>query len=527
MEIQNRLTKALDANPSMQPFLKIIDNSGKDKIDQLIVIGELTNFFNLTLLKGIKQENRTPKRDQLSKIHLPIYHKMKFIEKEIFVLRRDNREKMKRFANDIIEFLSVWKEECDGMIIYVNQDDLKQYLLSEPKEVVILFNKFEFYLSLLAPICDSFSNKIHVINELKYVITDISKTLIPRLSFFKTHKLEDKFEILLLSDILPFHPTFSEFVDSFPPEDSRSYLSSFFQFLVFVLGELDMNKSPFDSTLVLLMIRLLFEKVYCKNPLLTTNGIDLIDQFKHLTTKEMLPPPEFSPKFQSDNEEIGLVFRNDPLFGPAVTELQFITFYTNPLDILYCLDQSLSLIEKAATEYNNHQTLVFPFEVTFELFMSVLISSQINNWYNISKMVEIYTTESGLCPSFEFSKAKIIASVMQLEAMKSQRENGLTNLHIDNESGINDHAITEGKVQTNQNNDAEENNEKVSSNSETNDDALGDNKTEQESICMHNIENQSSEINNEEQTLINAFNDSSLCDKDKTEQELIHNDGGP
>jgi hypothetical protein len=55
-------------------------------------------------------------------------------------------------------------------------------------------------------------------------------------------------------------------------------------------------------------------------------------------------------------------------------------FYTNTFDILYCFEKSLTFIECAAFHYNKGETLVFPFEVTFWLFLGVVIASGIKNW---------------------------------------------------------------------------------------------------------------------------------------------------
>jgi hypothetical protein len=65
---------------------------------------------------------------------------------------------------------------------------------------------------------------------------------------------------------------------------------------------------------------------------------------------------------------------------------------------------------------------VFPFEVTFGLFLGVLLSSHVHNWAMIAQFVEDYTPVSGLCPSFEFSKAKAVASLMQLRQMIREGE---------------------------------------------------------------------------------------------------------
>jgi hypothetical protein len=111
------------------------------------------------------------------------------------------------------------------------------------------------------------------------------------------------------------------------------------------------------------------------------------------------------------------VFRNDSWFKKAIECLEMVVFHTNGFDILACVEKTLVQIEKAAYHYNGGLTVVFPFEVTFGLFLGVVISSQIRHWGKIAGLVEAYTPAFGLCPSFEFSRAKVIASHVQMKQM--------------------------------------------------------------------------------------------------------------
>ena len=413
MSFPEEVYNTLSSNSQMKKFLHIVKDNDANSYDYMVPIGKLTSYYNLTLLQTIKPTNHTPNCESLPKNNLMIYHKLRFIEYLIYEKRKKHRQKMIDFANNVLEFLIKWKKSDDGMIIHVNEEELKTYLVADPKSVVILLNKFNFYISLITPILNSLSTKENVQAELVYVLEDISKSLIKRTSYFPIHRLQDKFETLFLSPLLPFKETMDHFFNDFPPQDSQTYLQELFSFVLSVFSVIKVSQKPFDSTLVLLIIRLLFDRTYDRNVYLTNNGRDVLHELSNITVKEFTPPSDFSPKYSSDNTTIVQLFRNDKYFSEAVSELENIAFYTNPFDLLNCVDLSLAAIEKAATEYNNYQTMVFPFEVTFELFLAVVIASQIPNWENVSKMVNIYTPNVGLCPSFEFSKAKIAASLMQ------------------------------------------------------------------------------------------------------------------
>ncbi|OHT11119.1 hypothetical protein TRFO_04079 [Tritrichomonas foetus] len=410
----------LSSNSQMVPFVSVVQYNGDTPYDYLAIVSQLTSFYNYTLLKSTKPDFHTLDCSYQANIHRMMYHKIRFIENKIYRLRTKHREKMIDFANYVIEFLSKWPPTEDNMIISVKIDKLQEYLQQDPPKVELLKSKYNFYMSLLKPVLESLKTKEQALEELKGVIETISQKIDPRTSFFPTHKLQLKFERLFMSPLLPFKDQLEELLMIFPPPDPQMFLKMLFSLVPPVLNEIGINKKPFDSTLVLLLVRLSFDKVYEQNEFLRNDGTDLLHELSDITFGSLRPPPEFSPKVENDEVKIIDVFRNDEHFKKAVQLLENVIFFTNPFDILDCIDLSLLVIEEAATVYNNYQTMVFPFEVTFELFMAVTIASQIRNWENLSVFVENYTPMTGLCPSFEFSKAKIVASVMQFQTMVAE-----------------------------------------------------------------------------------------------------------
>ena len=411
----------LSENKDMVPFVSVVQYNGDAQNAAMITIGEITNFYNFTLLKPITAFKETPDNSMLPENHLMIYHRMRYIENKINRLRAKHRNSMRDFANKIIEFLQKWPPTDDNMIISVQMNHLKNYLTSDCLKVKCLITHFNFLKSLIEPIINSLPTKKLIIEELKIAIEEMSKLIDPRTSFFPLHKNQMKFERLYMSPLLPFADRIEELTFQYPPLDPQMFLQNLFQLVAYSLEVLGINRKPFDSTLVLLLVRLVFDRVYEKNDLLMNDGDDILRELIDITIGELSPPPDFSPPFNNDDEKVLPIFLYDNHFGKSVESLQLAVFHTNPFDILNCVDQALAKIEKAATIYNNFQTMVFPFEVTFELFMAVSICSQIRNWENLSVFIEQYTPMTGLCPSFEFSKAKIVASVMQFKTMIAEK----------------------------------------------------------------------------------------------------------
>lgn len=414
----------LSSNVEMVNFLNVEQYVGETPYDPMIAINELTNFFNFTLSLGVKTytENQLKKEEcaYLPSFYKMLYHKVKFIESEIYDVRAKHREKMRDFTEFIIDFLQKWPPTDDNMIISVKTEELKKYLVKDPVEVSRLIKKHDFYVSLINSVNNCFTTKTQVEDELKIVLETISQTIDERTSFFPIHALQTKFERLFMSPLLPYSSKFEEVVASYSILDSQLFLKTLFNVIPPFLNDLGINRKPYDSALVLLLIRFLFDSIYEQNKLINVDGEDLLHDLVNTTFAQLKPPAEFSPQVEDKDTRIIDVFAYDEHFGVAVPSLLDMLFCTNPFDILDCVDKALFAIEKAATVYNNYQTMVFPFEVTFELFMAVAIAAQVGNWANMSVFVENYTPLTGLCPSFEFSKAKVVASAMQFQVMVAE-----------------------------------------------------------------------------------------------------------
>jgi hypothetical protein len=118
------------------------------------------------------------------------------------------------------------------------------------------------------------------------------------------------------------------------------------------------------------------------------------------------------------------VFRGEPMLMDAVHALETIIFQTNPFDILSCVEKALGNVERAAFHFNHRKTYVFPFEVTFGLFLGVAMAADIPSWVHMAQFIEAYTPASGLCPAFEFARAEVVACLMHFRQMIQAMDQG-------------------------------------------------------------------------------------------------------
>jgi hypothetical protein len=296
-------------------------------------------------------------------------------------------------------------------------------LNKEPARIISLRAHHKFKTALIGNIIAVLATEDSLRRELSSTIGTIARTVDPKTAFYPIHPFQTNFERLFMSPLMSFGQMFTELIEVFPPQDSQEFLQNLFSLVVHCLDTLKINQKPNDAALVLLLVRFIFDRVYETNEYLRSDGNDIIGKMCNLTLKYLNPPAEFCPHFTPDML-VSDLFRNDEHFMKAISALEMCIFQTNPFDILDCIEKSLTHIEAAAFFFNKGQTFVFPFEVTFGLFLGVALSSQIRNFENIANFVEAYTPLSGLCPAFEFSRAKVVACLMQFKQILKDIEDG-------------------------------------------------------------------------------------------------------
>jgi hypothetical protein len=387
------------------------------------VIGELSNFHHFELNKSIP-EVPVPNLSELYGFPRRVYHLMKYLSYKITKILKRRRDSDRELVTSIIEYLMLCQPTSDAMYASVSKEQLFADLHGPPKAVSQLCALLDFKTQLVGNIPVVLTTEESLHQELAMTIELVGLVVDPKTSYCKVDRLQTHFERLVMSERLPFAAKIRELVAVFPPEDSLQFLDELFGMVIQALNKLGINKKPNDAALVLLMLRFVFDLVYEKNPYFLDCTEDVVGQLGELTLGYLSPPTGFLPPYDPAAKVLDF-FRSDPLFSKAIEPLHYIAFYTNTFDILACVEQSLTFIERAAFHYNKGETLVFPFEVTFGLFLGIVIASGIKNWANVANFIDAFTPLSGLCPAFEFSKAKIVASLMQFRQMIQEIEKRL------------------------------------------------------------------------------------------------------
>ena len=114
-------------------------------------------------------------------------------------------------------------------------------------------------------------------------------------------------------------------------------------------------------------------------------------------------------------------FPKDSFLSKAVSEFNSIVFFTNPIDILNTIKQTVAYLEDAASHYSRYEVQIFPFEVTFGLFMGTVLSSDVTQISGLAEFVEVYTPNNSLSPAFEYSKTGLLACAMQCKKISKKK----------------------------------------------------------------------------------------------------------
>lgn len=237
------------------------------------------------------------------------------------------------------------------------------------------------------------------------------------LAFFVPCSWQDEFEVLLFHHDFMYSDDVQEIIGTFSSTSPNEFVLSIVQLVEKIGSKIDRTDSYGLSILIGLCFRAFFDAVYPEVKLFFVNELhfDLIRALKDLTVGDIDPPRCCCPPNTRSDQLVADVFRHDPNYSLAVEQAEFISFFTNPLDILHHVYHALMEIEKATNVYSKGETSVLSFDVTFSLFLCVLLSSNIPELMRIAMFTDQYSPARGLCPDFEFALAKLSTASIHLQ----------------------------------------------------------------------------------------------------------------
>jgi hypothetical protein len=223
----------------------------------------------------------------------------------------------------------------------------------------------------------------------------------------------------ITSDLFAFSGALSAAPGKFFELEPRIFLGLLFDLISAMARVLGLGSSQLRA-LNLIVYRVVFDTVLAAKDIFA-EAPDILAALQHTKIAALGLPNEFCPPNMDPARTPRDVFRTDPRFAAAVRELECICFHTNPLDILNCVSTAIQLIKGAATQYSGGNVLFFPFEVSFGLFVTLLLASDIPELDAIATLIQNYTPKARLCGALEYAKSNIVAAAVYCRKLSAQK----------------------------------------------------------------------------------------------------------
>lgn len=486
---RNRKTQVilfLEEHPHLSNYL-IIDSTGTSPNKKsLTSYRDTVHRQNLKKLKNLKEsENSTflnqPELPQITKPlymqhHVSsIYYKIKFLTHKFKHYHQKVRD---NFTNYVSSLIKLYETLLSGNInlfevVSVDFDFLISFLQKIPEKI----KRIRFYcLHLIQEFSKEIKKSTKSAVELRKDFIDIlaqTKCMVdPSLNFFCPTCFQEDFEFIIFSPQFGVSDSLNQIIetDCFSRLTATELVQRIIKLNNLIIQTHKLKKEDNIKLIITFLFRMIFNEVYpmIKLFFLPEFNFDLLLKLKDLTLKEIGVPLEYCPiEFSSEkslNDSPRNTFGHDPNYSLASVHIEFISFFTNPLDILHQLSAALHEIEKAAMIYkvqnftrekkkknelksnsenqnldsnNSNNDIIdsdfsavvaedglseflFPFDVTFALFISTILASDVPEFMRIAAFTDQYSPTFGLCASFEFALAKLKTVSIYMQNLAQQ-----------------------------------------------------------------------------------------------------------
>lgn len=489
----------LKEHPDLSAFIQI-DNpdTSIDKVQNILNHRDSMykqNLKKLTNLESSKNSNFLSSSD-LSPISKPPflwpdifleYHQMQFLFFKFKKLKDKINRNFQTHVSPLIQlFNQLTNSDTENIpeIATINFNLLNDFLQKPSNHLKLIKTQYNFKCFEFAKII---KKRTKTTTELKKELIDILAqakcACDPSLNFFCPTQLQDEFESILFSPNFSMLEKLNKIIEqnNFSQLTPQNLVTKIVKLNNFLIQFHKLKKEDHVALLIPFLFRMIFDELYpyIKLYSLPELNFDLILKLQSLKISDLNPPLDYLPfLFHSDEIQHSpprSPFRNDSNYSLAIEQVEFISFYTNPLDILHHISAAICEIEKSATIYrqqtifrkarkrinsltknkikqfeiemqtrsfdtndkNLHEEeesvddnsdfvnflpanvevpeMVFPFDVVFSLFVCTLLSADLPEFMRIALFADQYTPTHGLCASFEFALAKFNTASVHLQ----------------------------------------------------------------------------------------------------------------
>lgn len=349
-----------------------------------------------------------------------IYHTLLFLEAMIYEISLSDYQKKAQMFKIILDIIMLYSPEATDLYIILNEDALIKDMKKEPHELIRVKTKYNDLVVLIhkyRSALKSFDVFKFSINQLIHYAKEKAN---PETNIFSDSFSQFRFEKCILSQYCPLREKYISLIHSYQELDIQLFMTSFYDVINKTLEFLKNPSVLHNAVTITYLFRFVFSQVYLYGnkyffPIFITENI--LGKLSNVTIEELELQLDFCPTIDDLKLIPREVFRNDPHFSGAVVVMETIPYKTNPLDILDTVNNAILIIEESCTFYSKEPIQCLPFDVTFGLFLAILLSSDIPEFNSVVQFVDDCTPSSGLCSPLSYAKSNLIAAKCHLTEM--------------------------------------------------------------------------------------------------------------
>jgi hypothetical protein len=424
----------LEAHPALVDFIKIDTLDKRMALPRGVTFEQYRDRFHertcadLSLFQEEKLETfpstmtaitralRDDRRLKLEKRSL--YHIVSWLEYKIFRLRSKHYRSSMQLLEDLQSIL-----QSDfippNYLLVVDIDAVKTAILTEPPRLTRVKHSFRERYMILKDSQRSCPTPDQQKQRINKLIDEALKRFDPEISFFPPIPLQHHFDRLLLLPNSCCYQKLHALIGSFQTAKPSEFMNGLVDVCESLAQMFEIKDPRSFSVIVTLLIRTVFDEVYPTIEMFKRDSgcPDLLRGVRGMTVRDLRPPPEYAPEMAEDDLP-GLIFRMDPHFRKVIDQLEFIAFYTNPLDVIHQLHLALKDLERAIDAHRRpgvEVALMLPFDVTFPLFLGALAGAVIPEYWRVAEFTMKYApSRKVLSGSFNFAVTQIQATIHHL-----------------------------------------------------------------------------------------------------------------
>jgi hypothetical protein len=236
--------------------------------------------------------------------------------------------------------------------------------------------------------------------------------------FFPLNGEQEYFDEWLFAQNSPLRRPAEEFLSAFEAHGRTEFSADLLLFFANHMESLEVRDKADKSIAAMLLFRSMFDAAFRRSPKFFFPGsVGLVESLsKSVVCGDLTPPPRYLPPFEPDSL-VADVFQQVAQFRTAGDHLASMALYTNPLDMLWEVNEALKCIHRVVvinTPPGEQSGEVFAFETTFTLFCGSVLCSGQPEFEATAKFIIDFEPKGRFSAAFEYAQATISAVLVQL-----------------------------------------------------------------------------------------------------------------